>query len=297
MDEHGGREHGRAWRPRAWKSMEAVSMGAASARRGRMGAVSFMTIPTSCAAGRALGKTGQDWASLGAGDQANSERSSGACVGTFPPWQFRGNKSLQRIWRKELSQGMFARGLARLPGAGSTTCSSDLAWRAVPCHVVVGGEGVSLLFMSTFWAIRGSTWGSTCFFGTLCGLHQPRGRVPDGAQEVHQRYCCRADTAAPILPRRYCHADTAARTQPADAACLGASVAGVLHWWDTLRYLAIPCDTLRCRGIPCDALGYLVRHPAEACAWLCVGGVHRPCPTPGSCPTPAFACYACLLEP
>ena len=185
---------------------------------------------------------------------------------------------------------MFARGLARLPGAGSTTCSSDLAWRAVPCHVVVGGEGVSLLFMSTFWAIRGSTWGSTCFFGTLlCRLHQPRGRVPPGAQEVHQRYCCRADTAAPILPRRYCHADTAARTQPADAACLGASVAGVLHWWDTLRYLAIPCNTLRCPGIPCAAPRRGMR--------LVVCGVHRPCPTPGSCPTSAFACYACLLEP
>ena len=204
-----------------------------------------------------------------------------------------------RTWRKELLLARPARcGLARLPGTGSTTCSSDLACRAVPCHVVMGAEGVSLLFMSTFWGRYVAARGITCFFWTLlCRLHQPRGRVPDGAQEVHQRYCCRADIAAPILPRRYCHADTAARTQPADAACLGASVAGVLHWWDTLRCPGIPCDTLRCRGIPCDALGYLVRHPAEACAWLCVGGVHRPCPTPGSCPTPAFACYACLLEP
>ena len=170
---------------------------------------------------------------------------------------------------------------------------------AVPCRAMswwvprVSLSFLCRLFGGDTWQHVGQHVGKHVFFWTLlCRLHQPRGRVPPGAQEVHQRYCCRADTAAPILPRRYCHADTAARTQPADAACLGASVAGVLHWWDTLRYLAIPCDTLRCRGIPCDALGYLVRHPAEACAWLCVGGVHRPCPTPGSCPTPAFACYA-----
>jgi hypothetical protein len=102
MDEHGDREHGRAWRQRAWTSMEAASMEAASARRGRMGAVSFMTIPRSCAAGRALGRTRQDWASLGAGDQANSERSSGCMRGHALHGSFAGNNLC--AWRKELQE-------------------------------------------------------------------------------------------------------------------------------------------------------------------------------------------------
>ena len=75
----------------------------------------------------------------------------------------------------------------------------------------------------------------------------------------------RADTAALILPRRYCRADTACRRS-----LLGASVAGVLHWWDALGYLSMPWDTLQYLAMPWDTLGYLVRHPAEACAWLCV---------------------------
>ena len=135
MDEHGGREHGRAWRPRAWTSMEAVSMGAASARRGRMGAVSFMTIPTSCAAGRALGKTGQDWASLGAGDQANSERSSGACVGHLPSMAV----SREQIFAAHMAQRTFSRNVREGPGtvAGRGQYHLQqrprLACRAVPC--------------------------------------------------------------------------------------------------------------------------------------------------------------------
>jgi len=180
-----------------------------------------------------------------------------------------------------------------VPGTGSTTCSSDLACRAVPCHVVMGAEGVSLLFMSTFWGRYVAARGITCFFWTLlCRLHQPRGRVPDGAQEVHQRYCCRADTAAPILPRRYCRADTACRhslpTQPAEAACWG-------HPWQVCCIGGIPCDTLRCRGIPCDTLGYLVRHPrALGCLWVvCIDPAQLLAAPAFAC----YACYACLLEP
>ena len=164
-----------------------------------------------------------------------------------------------------------------MPGAGSTTCSSDLARRAVPCHVVVSAEGVSLLFMSTFWGRYVAARGAARVF---LGLSAAYTSHVAGCLMARKRYT-RGTAAVPILPRRYCRADTATRTHPADAACLGASVAGLLHWWDTLRYLAIPCNTL----------GYLVRHPAEACAWLCVGGVHRPCPTPGS----ACICLLCLL--
>ena len=105
-----------------------------------------------------------------------------------------------------------------------------LPCRAVPCRG--GRRGCLSPFYVDF---LGQHVGSKCFFWTLlCRLHQPRGRVPPGAQEVHQRYCCQADTAT--------------RTQPADAACRRSPWRLWGHlWqvccicgmrWDTLRYLA-----------------------------------------------------------
>ena len=213
-------------------------------------AVSFKPISRSCATERAQGRTGQDWAALG---QASSERSSGCIAGgrraeeeVSSSASFAGN-NLDSAWRKELllsRNDTRARPRPRPNSWQRLRAVPPAAARlpAVPCRAMSWwAPRVSLSFLCRLF---GAARGQQVFF-----LDSPLPLTPATWQGAS--WCARG-TPEVLLPGRYCHADAACRrslpTQP--LATLGASVAGLLHLWDALGYLAIPGTPPR-RGLGC----------------------------------------------